>query len=249
MIHEIDLTIDKRFDLTGMELAAATQALLYKGIRERASLQKCQQTLLNIEKVKSSVFRLTGRSINKSWIWRSLRDKAIRRQVSDFLWKSLHNAYRVGEFWLCVPGHEERGTCPECNETESMEHILFQCRMEGRSRIWDLAKAAWSKTGQRWFGEDLGTLVGCRSFYFPNRQEKKTNAPTAEPRGKKKRPNGISSRCGIQRLFIILMTEAAFLIWKLRNERRIREADNAGFRHSETEIENRWFKVLNDTAG
>ena len=41
---------------------------------------------------------------------------------------------------------------------------------------------------------------------------------------------------GRQRLLTILLTESAYLIWKLRNERRIR-----GKEHTTSEITNRWY--------
>ena len=45
---------------------------------------------------------------------------------------------------------------------------------------------------------------------------------------------------GRQRLLTILLTESAYLIWKLRNERRIRDT-----KHSANEITNRWYATIN----
>jgi hypothetical protein len=50
---------------------------------------------------------------------------------------------------------------------------------------------------------------------------------------------------GKNRLYRILMSESAFLIWKLRCERRITKEDNPEKFHSETEIHNRWVATIN----
>ncbi|KAJ7152488.1 hypothetical protein C8R46DRAFT_840141, partial [Mycena filopes] len=48
---------------------------------------------------------------------------------------------------------------------------------------------------------------------------------------------------GVNRLFRILITESAYLIWLLRNERVI---VRDGVPHSEQEIHNRWVHKIND---
>ena len=50
---------------------------------------------------------------------------------------------------------------------------------------------------------------------------------------------------GKNRLFQILISESAFLIWKLRCERRIQREDNPDDHHSTKEIHNRWLATIN----
>ncbi|KAJ7661175.1 hypothetical protein B0H17DRAFT_953751 [Mycena rosella] len=50
---------------------------------------------------------------------------------------------------------------------------------------------------------------------------------------------------GTTRLFRILVSESAFLIWRLRCERVIQEKDLASAR----EIHNRWLKTINNRLG
>ena len=50
---------------------------------------------------------------------------------------------------------------------------------------------------------------------------------------------------GKNRLYRIIMSESAFLIWKLRCERRISNEDDPEKLHSETEIHNRWVAAIN----
>ncbi|PCH44822.1 hypothetical protein WOLCODRAFT_51472, partial [Wolfiporia cocos MD-104 SS10] len=51
---------------------------------------------------------------------------------------------------------------------------------------------------------------------------------------------------GDARLYRILITESAYLIWKLRNERVICEEGNPATPASRTEIESRWRRAIND---
>ena len=49
---------------------------------------------------------------------------------------------------------------------------------------------------------------------------------------------------GKNRLYRILMSETAYLIWKMRNERRIRDSDNTAA-DSTNETVNRWTHAIN----
>ena len=51
---------------------------------------------------------------------------------------------------------------------------------------------------------------------------------------------------GKDRLYRILISESAYLIWKLRCERRISNEDDPEKYHSETEIHNRWVATVNN---
>ncbi|KAK0503869.1 hypothetical protein EDD18DRAFT_1062432, partial [Armillaria luteobubalina] len=50
---------------------------------------------------------------------------------------------------------------------------------------------------------------------------------------------------GADRLYRILITKSAWLIWKLRNKRRIGKEDDPDAWHSQQEIHNRWLSVIN----
>jgi ribonuclease HI len=97
-----------------------------------------------------------------------------------------------------------------------MEHILTECREPGQKEVWDLATQMWQKkTGQNMkptFGQILAG--GATKFKDP----------------------------GEKRLYKILITESAHLIWKLRNERVIGVDGPAPL----TKITNRWLKTVNN---
>ena len=74
-----------------------------------------------------------------------LRHRDIRRPVTDFLWRTMHGALRVGSFWTKIPGHEDRAVCAHCDELESIDHILFHCKAEGQATVWRAAKDLWAR--------------------------------------------------------------------------------------------------------
>ncbi|KAJ7877241.1 hypothetical protein B0H14DRAFT_2713064 [Mycena olivaceomarginata] len=97
-----------------------------------------------------------------------------------------------------------------------MGHILTRCDAPGREKVWELASQLWRKKT----GEDMeptfGEILACGVI--------------------KKKSRGES------RLYRILLSESAYLIWKLRCERVIGGKPGA----SDQEIENRWRWTINN---
>ncbi|KAK7683569.1 hypothetical protein QCA50_013407 [Cerrena zonata] len=249
-IETIDITIPESFNLTGAELAQITQASAYGAIREGRKTEQRRTTIENIQKIQIGIKTITGHTPKPSHIWESLRDKTIEHTIGDFLWKLTHNAHKVGNYWKNIPGYEDRRNCPKCDTPETMTHILFECEEQGQTAVWDLAQNLWSKSGQKWPTQSLETLIGCGLIPF-KQIDKKTGTSEDDDQNtlhlardpRKKKPKGKSGR---QRLYMILMTESAYLIWKLRNERRIRHSPEENFSHSTTEITNRWYNMINN---
>ncbi|KAJ6493944.1 hypothetical protein C8R47DRAFT_1176477 [Mycena vitilis] len=139
---------------------------------------------------------------------------SIWKSIKTFLWKSIHGAHRVGKFWINIPGYEDRATCNACGEVESLEHILLKCRCPGQADIWKLASELWAKKFGAMPPPTTGGILGC-----------------------------CLASLSVNRLFRILISESAYLIWKLRCERVIGRDGEA---HSAAEIHNRWVHTLND---
>ncbi|EPS96086.1 hypothetical protein FOMPIDRAFT_62548 [Fomitopsis schrenkii] len=159
-------------------------------------------------------------------IWRGLRHKDLRRPVVDFLWKGIHRAHRIGQFWLKIPGHEDRAVCEWCNEQDSLEHILLQCSAVGQSTVWDLAKAAWNRKNSSWVPLKLHDLlaIGPRSrVLMPGK-------PTAGH---------------LARFWRILISESAYLIWKLRCERVIGRSEDNHWQHKTANVRACWLSTMN----
>lgn len=132
------------------------------------------------------------------------------------MWLLLHGRYKVGKHWEQIPTHAEKAICAECGVTESMEHILLTCDANGQKQIWDLVSELWQlKTGQD-LRPTMGEIMACG----------------AATRGD----------AGTTRLFRIVVSESAHLIWKLRNERVIQEKPVA----TEIAIQNKWCKAINN---
>ena len=103
-----------------------------------------------------------------------------------------------------------------------MEHILTKCTSPARTTAWSLANDLWKRRYDTPLPDRLGDILGCGLAKFS-----KDNKPDK----------------GKNRLFRILVSETAYLIWKLRNERRIRDNDNVTT--PITEITTRWSNAIN----
>ncbi|KAJ7762258.1 hypothetical protein B0H16DRAFT_1661894 [Mycena metata] len=146
----------------------------------------------------------------------SLAYKAIReRRMKTKLKKRDKDLSRQIRSFLWTTAHEaykERSICQHCGKIDSMEHILSQCEIPGQSEVWALAKELWTKRNPDWPWLGLGPASRMQTGRWDTR------------------------------LYRILVTESAYLIWKLRGERIIQ---NGGKAPTEMEIHNRWVKTMN----
>ncbi|KAJ7913642.1 hypothetical protein B0H13DRAFT_1612394, partial [Mycena leptocephala] len=124
-------------------------------------------------------------------IWKSIRHRDIGRNIRNLLWKSMHGAHRLGKWWLNIPECEERSNCVHCGAEETLNHILLECPCPGQSEVWKLAEKEPS-----WPEVSMGTIVGSGLAVFKDDSE--------------------DPRPALARLYKILMTESAHVIWKLR---------------------------------
>ncbi|KAJ7266621.1 hypothetical protein C8J57DRAFT_1182374 [Mycena rebaudengoi] len=137
--------------------------------------------------------------------------------IRFFLWMLIHDGYKVGRYWENIPGFEHRGQCSHCHKTASMQHTLLECNVAGQVEIWNLASQLWQKkTGSALPKPTMGQIMAC---------------------GVAKKSNH-----GTTRLYRILMSESAHLIWRIRCERVIQGKNPASL----PEIRNRWLKSINN---
>ncbi|KAJ7024876.1 hypothetical protein C8F04DRAFT_1213005 [Mycena alexandri] len=98
-----------------------------------------------------------------------------------------------GGYKVGNPWKDIEGHDHKAGVTESMDHILTRCDATGQSLVWDLASELWQlKTGKD-LRPTLSEISVCGAML----------------KGDK----------GTSRLFRIVVSESAYLIWKLRNER------------------------------
>jgi ribonuclease HI len=129
----------------------------------------------------------------------------------------IHDGYKVGRYWDNIPNNQPRGWCATCQTHESMEHILTQCMEPGQNEVWNLASELWCKKTRKDLRPSVGQIMA----------------------------TGVTGQGdpGATRLYKILVTESAHLIWRLRNERRIQ-----GKPAVLPQIKNRWLKTINSVV-
>lgn len=219
-------TIPASFDLGGAQLSLLTQARAYAGIRESKVPPQRQKTDISLDMTRYAVQGFSGNLPTDASIWRALRSPDIARNVRNFLWKTVHQLQKIGDYWDNIPTLEIRVMCHSCEEVENMDHILFGCKEVGPAEVWALAKGLWKRKGGGW--PDPARTCDVLAA---------TMADLRTDRGKR--------RPGATRLYKILITESVFLIWKLRNERVIRGVDSETGGHTPREVRNRWLSALN----
>ncbi|KAJ7183006.1 hypothetical protein C8R43DRAFT_840003, partial [Mycena crocata] len=222
----IETSIPTPLVLPGAKLGTMTQSLAYKMIRQiKVQADKYQDaldrraTLANVKLAQEAAEDINGEAPPKGRVWRGTRHKDFARSVRFFMWMLIHDGYKVGRHWLNIPNHEEKAECSYCGNgtVESMEHILRECDAPGQRQVWNLATQLWQMKAGEVLRPTMGELLmSC----------------------------GVLSRgnSGTKRLYRIVVSESAHLIWKLRNERVIQEEDPA----SVQEIHNRWCKTINN---
>ncbi|KAK0431226.1 hypothetical protein EV421DRAFT_1720723, partial [Armillaria borealis] len=144
-----------------------------------------------------------------------------------FVWKSIHGAFKLGDFWDRLgPEYAGRVNCPKCGVQETMEHILLECQIIGQELIWKLTEELWMKKHNKWYKPTLGLILGSLLVV------------TKDNKGKR--------HTSVTRLYRIIISEAAHLIWKICCQRRIARGDDVPEKwHKEDEICNVWFKIIN----
>jgi ribonuclease HI/exonuclease III len=223
--EEIDLRIPADTMVTGAALTRVNQSLIYSHLTNKEGIDR-RATHRSIEKVKTATKELFKETPTEKAIWKSMRHKDITRKIRDFLWKHTHGMYRLGKFWDHIPGYEDRAMCPLCNKYDTLEHLISECDSTERVTVWKQANDLWKKR----YTEDLpcseGAILGGGLANFKNSVGK---------------PDAAKNR-----LYRILITESAHLIWVLRCERRIANGDLSPNYHTEEAVKNRWYKKINE---
>ncbi|KIK67644.1 hypothetical protein GYMLUDRAFT_155378 [Collybiopsis luxurians FD-317 M1] len=224
---EIDLEVEPTLRTTGAKLKNLTQSLAYKAIRgikmSKIQYKKAldrRATRMNVGRAKYMAQEINGEEPTDKMFWKSLRHKDFSRKFRYFIWMTAHNGYKVGEYWENIPECQHRAICRKCGITETMEHILTECEEPGRKEIWSLCKELWTNKKSDWIEPTLGSILSCGLTTFRDRKKKTLK--------------------GDARLFRIVVSESAHLIWKLRCERVIGEKDQ----FTPQEVERRWKKTI-----
>lgn len=142
-VEDLTLDIPNKWNLTGAKLGTLMQALTYQDILKVKGYTQRYATMTPLDMARHCVHNnLGGRTPTDAGLWHSLKHKDISRNISDFLWRVMHNSYQVGSYWMHIPEYEKRATCPKCDTEESMVHILVECDAPDREIIWKMAEKA-----------------------------------------------------------------------------------------------------------
>jgi ribonuclease HI len=222
--EDISYHIKLAFELTGAKLKMISQKLVYQGIMEEKNTPVWKPAFHNLDIARHATMDRSGLMPSDAAIWKSIWSMDFRRPIHNFLWKIYHNAYMIGDHWRHIATLAHLANCPLCGVPESMEHILFECIIDAREYIWQRAIELWRMKYNETLHISYGSFLAVGLVHF--------------------KKNGNVLR-GKSRFFRILVSESAFLIWKLRCERRITKSDDDAEFHSITEIHNRWVKIIN----
>ncbi|KAJ7210810.1 hypothetical protein GGX14DRAFT_363204, partial [Mycena pura] len=92
------------------------QRTFYQGIREEKTkaLTDHASAKNKLNTIKAAACDIFGRSVTDADIWNSLHVKDFLPRPSQFLWKCVHNAHKVGSYWTHIPECGDRATCQDC---------------------------------------------------------------------------------------------------------------------------------------
>ncbi|EJD46020.1 hypothetical protein AURDEDRAFT_20743, partial [Auricularia subglabra TFB-10046 SS5] len=175
-------------------------------------------TAANLALLKAAIRDECGYVPSSKSVWKDLQDCSISRNVWVFLWKGIHGGHKIGDYFRAMPEPwRGKGMCPSCGVVESMEHILFVCPDSGQEVIWGLVKNFLARKKLD-IDVNMGLVWGSASFraiYAPNTDS-------------------------VSRAFRIVVSESAFLAWKIRCERRIEHGDDVEWRLDDDAVQTRW---------
>ncbi|EJD50331.1 hypothetical protein AURDEDRAFT_21114, partial [Auricularia subglabra TFB-10046 SS5] len=198
-----------------------SQRTAHKAIKlaKKSTASTRRATATNIARIQEAIRDLSGVAPMEKSIWEDLGREGLSRNTRNFLWKGIHGAHKVGEYFEKMPEPwKSYGRCKSCEVPESLEHILTQCPDSGQEVIWSLVAKLLEKKNIS-FSPEFGLILGCCSVH----------------------PSGIASS---DRLFKIAVSESAFLAWKIRCTFRIEHDSDPARRMTAKEVASRWEKVL-----
>jgi hypothetical protein len=202
----MDMSIPLVYKLSGAKLSAMTQALAYKEISRRKITTPRRRTAENMEKIQSAVKDYTGITPTTSNVWKSREHADLRLHLRQFIYKSIHSVHKIGEYWDDIPGYRSYSSCKKCGMRETLAHIMFECANDAREAVWALAENVWDSSRYEWPMLTEGVVMGVGLL----KAIPKPAQPTL------KAPMGVPG--GASRLLRILISESAFVIWKIRND-------------------------------
>ncbi|KAF8196494.1 hypothetical protein BJ912DRAFT_846780 [Pholiota molesta] len=219
--------VPQKYQISGMQISQATQAIVYRRIVNMRREPARPATMVNLDIARQAAGHHNGLTPLDARVWLSIRDKSVTPRARSFLWKAMHNAYKLGRFWAHIPNYEQRQFCHACgNADETLEHILTRCRASQQETIWNAARELWALRELPWPPPTMGVILGSGLHLFHTQA------------GKMPLP-------GANRLYKIIMSESAHMIWKIRCQWRIQDEGDLDKILSNEGARGKWLDQIN----
>jgi len=149
------------------------QSLLYRGILDRRGSPKTQtETTVNLNITRHATGIWARWKPTDLTICKSIASKDFPTQIRAFLWRMMHSAYKIGNYWRHIPQCGQWADCHTCDVPESIEHILTECQETWQEYIWHTTEKLWKKKHPKWVKPSLGKILGCGLANFhPNKSK------------------------------------------------------------------------------
>lgn len=213
--------------VTGAKLITMTQSAFYHGIRKDKGQPGTRRAAqINLDVTRHALHEINGEFPSDEAIWKSTKNKVHSHRHRAFLWRVLHNSYKIGHYWDNIPTMEHRGMCRECEVPETMDHILTSCQVSGQDTVWREAERVWNlRAPPDWHVPTLGTILGSSLATLKDR-----NGKTLE---------------GASRLYTIIISESAQFIWRTRCKWRITNSSDPNKKEQPATLATAWSRQLN----
>src|SRR5260221_4565704 len=186
-------------------------------------------TTQNLNLIREATYNLEGSCPSDSRIWLAINKIRcdLSTNVRSFLWKLVHNAHKCSQYWLKIKKLQKSWNCQNCNTTESMQHIIFNCEANGCDHAWNIVKELYTMKHIKWpQGFNISSIMALPL---------KIKSPEGTPRP------------GATRFLLIAASEWAFLLWKLRCRRLLDGDERTRNNHSDPrEVKNHLTAILNE---
>ncbi|KDQ10219.1 hypothetical protein BOTBODRAFT_116121 [Botryobasidium botryosum FD-172 SS1] len=204
---QVSMKVNKKFKIEGARLQSLTFKTAYRNIVKHYEGAMTENTKSRVEDAQDEVERTTGIRPDREKIWTSLTKEPISRNISDFIWKTIHNSHRCGQFFINIPDLADRAQWRMCGDLETMEHIIIHCEENGRKQLMEHVQKTWEEINKNegnteWIEPTIGIIRGLGTISFWDRERPLTQKSN---------------------LYKVLISEAIWTIWKTRNARCIKE--------------------------
>ena len=220
---EPQITYDSRFTTRGIQLVAGSQKIFCKAlIRSNicGSVEPRIATKIKVALTQFAVQALNGSTSTNADVWRGIRDTLTSQGTSGTSCGRSSTTVLKSVTIGAISQTLNTSNVVHCVVKRKQWNILFKCENSpSRKVIWPLAEKLWRLRESSWLEVQMGTVLGAPLIKFKDRNGKPQQ--------------------GRSRLLTTLLTESAYLIWKLRCAWVVitRSADESKV-HSATEIHN-----------